>query len=93
MNEQESNEEPELTEITLHLRGGHAVVQLVEGLRYKPEDRGFDFRWCLWSFSLTHSLRPHYVPEVDSASNRNEYQKYFLVLIPDNLTTFMCRLS
>jgi hypothetical protein len=22
----------------------HAVTQLVEGLRYKPEGRGFDFR-------------------------------------------------
>jgi len=27
---------------------------------------------------LTSSFRPHYVPGVDSASNRNEYQKYFL---------------
>jgi hypothetical protein len=24
----------------------HAVAQLVEALRYKPEDRGFDSRWC-----------------------------------------------
>jgi hypothetical protein len=24
---------------------GHAVVQLVETLRYKPEGRGFDSRW------------------------------------------------
>jgi len=24
------------------------------------------------------SLRSHYGPEVDSASNRNEYQEYFL---------------
>jgi len=23
------------------------VAQLVEALRYKPEGRGFDFRWCL----------------------------------------------
>ena len=30
-----------------------AVAQLVEALRYKPEGRGFDFRWCLWNFSLT----------------------------------------
>jgi hypothetical protein len=29
------------------------VVQLVEALRYKPEGRGFDFRWCHWNFSLT----------------------------------------
>jgi hypothetical protein len=30
--------------------GGHAVVQLVEGLRYKPESRWFDSRWCHWIF-------------------------------------------
>ena len=29
-------------------------------------------------FSLTQSFRPHYGPRVDSASNRNEYQEYFL---------------
>ena len=32
---------------------GHAVAQLVEALRYKPEGRGFDSRWCHWNFSLT----------------------------------------
>jgi hypothetical protein len=42
------------------------VAQLVEALRYKPEGREFDSRWC------------HYVPGVDSASNRNEYQEYVL---------------
>jgi hypothetical protein len=26
------------------------VVQLVEALRYKPEGRGFDTRWCHWNF-------------------------------------------
>jgi len=31
----------------------HAVAQLVEALRYKPEGRGFDSRWCHWNFSLT----------------------------------------
>ena len=30
----------------------HAVAQLVEALRYKPEGRGFDSRWCQWNFSL-----------------------------------------
>jgi len=55
----------------------NAVTQLAEALRYKPEGRGFDSRWCHWNFSLTQS-RPHYGPGVDSASNRNEYQKYFL---------------
>jgi hypothetical protein len=29
------------------MMGGTLVVaQLVEALRYKPEGRGFDFRWC-----------------------------------------------
>ena len=32
---------------------GHAVGQLVEALRYKPEGREFDSRWCHWNFSLT----------------------------------------
>jgi hypothetical protein len=45
---------------------GYAVAQLAEALCYKPEGRGFDY------------FRPHYVPEVGSASNRNEYQEYFL---------------
>jgi len=26
------------------------VAQLVEALRYKPEGRGFDSRWCHWIF-------------------------------------------
>jgi hypothetical protein len=55
-------------------RGG----AVVEALRYKPKGRGIDSRWCHWKFSLTESFRPHYGPGVDSASNRNEYQGYFL---------------
>jgi hypothetical protein len=54
---------------------GYAVARLVEALCYKPEGRGFDSRWCHWNFSLTYSFRQHYVPGVDSASNRNEYQE------------------
>jgi hypothetical protein len=57
---------------------GHEVAQLVEALRYKPEDSGFDSRWCHWNFSLTQSIWLHCGPGVDSASNRNEYQEYFL---------------
>jgi len=57
---------------------GARVVQLVEALRYKSEGRDLDSRWCQWNFSLTQSFRPHYGPGVDSASNRNEYQEYFL---------------
>ena len=28
------------------------MAQLVEALRYKPEGRGFDYRWCHWNFSI-----------------------------------------
>jgi hypothetical protein len=40
--------------LTQNLRntGGHAVTQLVEALRYKPEGCGFDSRWYHWNFSL-----------------------------------------
>jgi hypothetical protein len=31
----------------------NVVAQLVEALRYKPEGRGFDSRWCQWNFLLT----------------------------------------
>ena len=55
-------------------RGG--VV--VKALRYKPAGRGFDSRWCHWNFSVTQSFRSHYGPGVNTASNRNEYQVYFL---------------
>jgi hypothetical protein len=57
---------------------GHAVAQLVEALRHKSEGRGFDSPLCHWHFSLTSSFRPHYGPGVDSCSNKNEYQEYFL---------------
>ena len=49
---------------------------MVEALRYMPGGRGFD---CVNGFfSLTQSFRAHYGPRVDSASNINEYQEYFL---------------
>jgi hypothetical protein len=51
---------------------------LIEALFYKPEGRGFDSRRRHWNFSLTQFFLPHYGPGVDSASNRNEYQEYFL---------------
>jgi hypothetical protein len=31
---------------------GQAVAHLVEALRYKPEVRGFDSRWCNWNILL-----------------------------------------
>jgi hypothetical protein len=39
--------------IILNIWGALLVAQLVEALRYKPEGRGFDSRWCHWKFSLT----------------------------------------
>ena len=30
----------------------YAVAQLVDALRYKPEGRGFDSRWCDWEFFI-----------------------------------------
>jgi len=59
---------------------GHVVAQLVDPLGYKLEDHCFDSRWCDWYFSLTYSFWPHCGPGFDSASNRNEYQEYFLGL-------------
>jgi len=43
---------------------------------------------------LTYSFRPQYGPGVDLASNRNEYQEYFLGIMwpmsrADNPTTFI----
>jgi hypothetical protein len=55
------------------------VAQFVEALRYKPEGRGFESPLCpLIGFSFTKSFRPHYGPGINLASNRNEYQEYFL---------------
>ena len=56
------------------------MAQLVEALRYKPKGLGFDSRWCHWNFSLTQSFRLHNGPGVNSASNRNEYREYFVML-------------
>jgi len=48
-------------------------------LRYKSEGRWFDPRWCHCNIFIDiKSFRSHYGPWFDSASNRNEYQEYFL---------------
>jgi hypothetical protein len=75
---EESMERHCMNDILVTKGWGHAVVQLVEALRYKPEGCGFDSRWCHWYFLWTFSFWPHFGPEVDSVSNRNEYQEYFL---------------
>jgi hypothetical protein len=60
-----------------YLSGARGGV-VVKALCYKPAGRGFDSRWSHWNFSLIYSFRSHYGLGVDSASNRNEYQVYFL---------------
>ena len=54
------------------------VFHMVEELRYKPTGREIYSRWDHWDFSLAKFFRPYYSSGVDSASNRNEYQKYFV---------------
>jgi hypothetical protein len=39
--------------LTLYLVKGIRGGVVVEALRYNPEGRGFDSRWCHWLFSLT----------------------------------------
>jgi hypothetical protein len=56
----------------------HAAALLVDTLRYKPEGRRFDADEVLVPFHRHKYFRPHYVSEVDSASNRNEFQDYLL---------------
>jgi hypothetical protein len=51
-----------------------SVVGYDTALWYMAEGRGFVSR-CHWIFQLTSSFQPHYGPEVDSASDRNEYQE------------------
>ena len=68
------------------------VVQLVEALRFKPEDHGFDSRWCHWYFSLTYSFWPYNGPGFDSTCNMNIYWEVKLCRT-DKLSTFICRLS
>jgi hypothetical protein len=43
----------EFNVVNLPCRGTLMVAQLVEALRYKPEGRGFDSRWCYWTITLT----------------------------------------
>jgi hypothetical protein len=51
---------------------------VVNALRNKPAGLGFNSRRCYWNFSVTKPFRSHYGPGVESASNGNEYQVYFL---------------
>jgi len=52
-------------------------IPVVKVLYYKSEGRWFDPSWCQFFIDIK-SFRTHYGTGVDSASNRNEYQGYFL---------------
>jgi len=74
------------------------MSQLVEKLHYKPEGRGFDSRCFHWNYSFSYSFRPNCVSGVETDSNRNEYQEYFVwgkggrCVGLKKIFTFMCRL-
>ena len=56
-----------------------SYTKVVKVLCYKSEGRWFDPSWCHWIFFIDiKSFRSHYGRGVDSASDRNEYQEYFL---------------
>jgi hypothetical protein len=55
----------------------YVVAQLFEALHYKIGGPRVRFPMVLLEF-LTQSFQSHYGPGVNSASNRNEYQEYFL---------------
>ena len=54
---------------------GNSVALVVEALHYNPEGRGFDGVIGIFHWNYPSG---HYGPVVDSASNRIEYQEYFL---------------
>ena len=57
---------------------GDRVSTVVKVLCYKSEGHWFDPRCVSGFFIDIKSFRSHYGPAVDSASNRNEYQEYYL---------------
>ena len=59
----------------VHLPVGACGGIVFKALRYKPAGRGFDSRL---EFFIDIILPVALWPWVDSASNRNEYQVYFL---------------
>ena len=61
--------------ITNSMEPGDCGSTVVKVLCYNSEGRWFDPSGF---FIDIKSFRSHYGPGVDSASNRNEYQEYFL---------------
>jgi len=60
----------------IYLRFRDRGSTVVKVLCYKSVGRWFDPSWCQCIFHW--SFRSHHGPGVDSTSNRNEYQEYFL---------------
>ena len=63
---------------SLHVSGGDRGGTVVKVLCYKSEGPGSIPVGVSGFFIEIKSFRSHYGPGVDSASNRNEYQEYFL---------------
>ena len=55
-----------------------AVTQWLRGCATSLKDAGSIPAGVIGIFIDIKSFRSHYGPGIDSASNRNEYQKYFL---------------
>ena len=56
----------------------YCILSILSTLLHQLEGGGFDSRWRPWKFLLSQSLLLLYADEIDSASNTNEYQEYFL---------------
>jgi hypothetical protein len=61
---------------SIYTRMGHTVAYLVEVLCYNPKVAGSIPDEVAGFFHFTSSFQSQYDPGIDSASNRNEYQKY-----------------
>jgi len=62
----------------IHNDMGTAVAQWLRCCATNRKDAG-SIPGCVSGYFIDiKSFRPHYGPGVDSASNRNEYQEYFL---------------
>jgi len=62
----------------IHTFIGIRKFHTFEALRYKPEGRGFDSRWCYWNFYGHNLSGCAMVMGSTQALTENEYQEYFL---------------
>jgi len=89
-----------LTLSTLQMDLEHTGAQLVETLHYMPEGRGFNSRWCHWSFSLTLLLGLKFGQASTQPLREMSTRTISLcggirrpVFRAGNLTTFTCHFS